>query len=262
MANLSDLIAQSTSDNPQKLVNLALATQMMGSGSGLGGTNYVFVRGNGTPEENAAELQAAYNKAKTMLPSSGNIVTVVVAPGTYTFGGTKFPVNTPYINIVSLTGNADVLLDGIDVTANSIYLKGINCGTYSFTIRHNLNELICENCTGGSYSFGGGGETTPGTFINCTGGNRSFGYNNASGTFINCTGGNNSFGGSMGGTASGTFKDCTGGNYSFGGGEMCNISSTARLYYCRLTSGSFNTPETGGKLVLCIDGNDTVVTAP
>lgn len=240
MANLSDLIAQSTFDNPQKLVNLALATQMMGSGSGLGGTNYVFVRGNGTPEENATELQAAYDLAKTMLPSSGNIVTVVVSPGTYTFGETKFPVNTPYINIVSLTGNADVLLDGINVTANNIYLKGIDVGNELFFIASNLDELVCENCTGGNYSFG---------------------YINASGTFKDCTGGNYSFGGGAGCTASGTFTRCIGGDGSFGASGG-NISSTARLYYCRLTSGTFNTPETGGKLVLCIDGNDTVVTAP
>jgi hypothetical protein len=33
---------------------------------GLNGTNYVMVYGTGTPEENAAELQAAYNEAKKM----------------------------------------------------------------------------------------------------------------------------------------------------------------------------------------------------
>ena len=343
MANLSDLIAQSTSDNPQKLVNLALATQMMGSGSGgsgsgLGGTNYIFVKGDGTPEENAIELQEAYDTAKTMpiyrgllsgintfyidqtFESSENNLfyrvisnytgevsevidfavqvteeeaksvhtTVVVAPGQYKFGETAFIVDTPYINIVSLTGNSDVILNsdenksgrevGINVTANNVYLKGLDCGANSFTVGNYLNTLVCENCIGGDYSFGGAG-TASGTFSYCTGGNNSFGgYGTASGTFdyctggdysfggdegttsgtfTNCSGGNNSFGGD-GGTASGTFTNCSGGNNSFGGGGA--IASTARLYYCRLNSGTFGTPEAGGKLVLCIDGNDAVVT--
>lgn len=385
MANLSDLIAQSTSDNPQKLVNLALATQMMGSGSGLEGTNYIFVKGGGTPQENALELQAAYNQAKKMprflgtissggsydwykgqtvyftsgvtgyytvsenftgnifpdtdkfIPSSTSgeyeksvRSTVVIAPGEYKFGTSAFTVDTPYINIVSLTGNADVLLDGINVTADNVYLKGLNCGVNTFTVATNLNGLSCERCVGGDGSFGGGGDAS-GTFENCTGGNGSFGGDGgtASGTFINCAAGDNSFGsggelgggtvsdtarlnnctggdysfggggtalgtynhciggfGSFGGyggrsfgtfnhctgdddsfgggqgEVSGTFNNCAGGAGSFGNGEGGSITSTARLYYCRLTSGSFPTPEPGGKLVLCIDGNDTVVTTP
>jgi hypothetical protein len=364
MANLSDLIAQSTSDNPQKLVNLALATQMMGSGSGgsgsgLGGTNYIFVKGDGTPEENAIELQEAYDTAKTMprylgdlsaissqtnyykgqtfyfsslskwylihtdtpalysgalvVPEYSQVITkeeaesvrstVIVAPGQYKFGDNAFTVDTPYINIVSLTGNPDVILIsdeiealnetgvGVTVLADNVYLKGLNCGSNTFTIALNLDGLVCENCTGGDYAFGGYGGIASGTFINCTGGDGSFGttasgtftnctggYNSfgsgASGTFTNCTGGNNSFGSS---TASGTFTNCTGGNNSFGSstasGTFTNctggigsfggtISSAARLYYCRLTSDTFPTPVEGGKLVLCIDGNDTVVTTP
>ena len=314
MANLSDLIAQSTSDNPQKLVNLALATQMMGSGSGLGGTNYVFVKGDGTPEENAIELQAAYDLAKTMPRYLGSRdtmtsysyykgqtyvddslsehfyyrvledfvgthdgnptkvesitetealstkLTVVVAPGQYKFGETAFIVDTPYINIVSLTGNADVLLDGINVTANNVYLKGLNCGSNTFTIADNLDGLVCENCTGGVYSFGGYGGTASGTFTGCIGGGYSFGggAGTASGTFTGCIGGVYSFGGGYGGTASGTFTGCIGGGYSFGGAG--SITGDAKLYFCKLTVGVFMDPDAGGKLVLCIDGNDNVVT--
>ncbi len=473
MANLSDLIAQSISDNPQKLVNLALATQMMGSGSGLGGTNYVFVKGDGTPEENAVELQEAYDKAKTMprylgssllspsnpsmyykgqtfyysdggtpayymftestavptpvpgvakaviseLEAKSTRTTVVVAPGQYKFGTSGFIVDTSYISIVSLTGDADVFIDSSNETVAlslysesglySVYLKGLNCKNKTISFPYGVYESTFENCvggqasfggsvtvgdsntfinciggdysfcgeydgtanakyincTGGNYSFGGADGAASGTFSNCTGGNNSFGggeggsasgtfsyctggyasfggrgtasgtftgctggdysfggdggeasgtFNNcigvdnsfggmgtASGTFINCTGGNRSFGGRD--TASGTFTGCTGGDYSFGGnggsasgtfnncigvdnsfggkgtasgtftgcigggysfGGAGSITGDAKLYFCKLTVGVFTDPDAGGKLVLCIDGNDAVVTTP
>jgi len=110
------------------------------------GTNYLMVYGTGTPTENAAELQAAYDAAKLMLPTTTNTITVVVAPGVYTFGATKFTANTSYIDIVSLTGNVDVKLDGINVTANYAYLKGINTGVTAFTITG--TNVITSNCIG------------------------------------------------------------------------------------------------------------------
>ena len=377
------------------------------SGSGLGGTNYVFVRGDGTPQENAIELQAKYNEAKSMprylgivsfgttstwyegqtFKDSANAIwykftetytgligtnqnkmisiteaeaisnraTVVVAPGQYNFGEVAFKHNTKGIDIVSLTGNADVFLDSteksgdgyifsISITADYSKVKGINTGTKAIEVGGNwafanLPNLICDTCIGGNYSFGGGGGTASGIFSNCTGGEGSFGgyggtasgtFNNctggdysfgsggiASGTFNNCIGGNDSFGGngtasgtfnyctagyyafgsggtalgtfnnciagddSFGGngTASGTFNNCTAGIYSFGssgvasgtfnnciGGEYSfggfggELSSTVRLYYCKLTTGTFETPAVGGKLVLCIDGTDAIIT--
>jgi hypothetical protein len=349
------------------------------------GTNYIIVSGKGTPSQNATELQAAYDAAKTMPRYAGEFdrttddlvtiykgqtfqdegsqnsdymiatntvingsagtvtgtiiseaqakstrTTIVVAPGNYDFGATAFVHGTAYIDIVSLTGDADVFLKstehntnsgnnyGIKVTANNTLVKGINCGTNTFYIANSLDYLTCTNCTGGDYSFGGYGDITLGTFTNCTGGDRSFGssgialgsftnctggyysfggYGTASGTFtnciggkesfgssgialgtfINCTGGDYSFGG--GGTASGIFTNCTGGIYSFGssyvasgiftnctggvdsfGGDGGVITSIARLYYCRLTSGTFTTPDAGGKIVLCIDGSNNVKT--
>ena len=75
--------------------------------------------------------------------------------------------------------------------------------------------------------------------------------------FNNCTGGINSFGGG-GGTVSGVFNNCTGGGGSFGGyGGV--IEALARLYYTRLTSGTFPTPVAGGRLILCIDGNNNII---
>ncbi len=112
------------------------------------------------------------------------------------------------------------------------------------------------NCTGGGSAFGGAGGTASGTFTNCTGGGDAFGGGGtASGTFTNCTGGNSAFGGA-GGTASGTFTNCTGGNYSFGG---AGGTLSGQLYYCRLTTGSFQTLAEGGKLRACVDGSDTFI---
>jgi hypothetical protein len=254
------------------------------------GVNYLMVYGIGTPTENATELQTVYNAAKAKSPSVSNVITIVVAPGNYDFGATSFVHDTAYIDIVSLTGNEDVLFSsteeanaafgnnyGIKVTANNTFVKGINCGTNNFYIAGSLNYLTCVNCTGGNGSFGGS-DTASGTFTNCTGGNGSFGgRGTALGTFTNCTGGDYSFGSH--GTASGPFTNCTGGDYSFGGygtasgtftnciggdcsfaGDYGTITSIARLYYCRLTSGTFPAPAAGGKIVLCIDGSNSVVT--
>ena len=137
-----------------------------------------------------------------------------------------------------------------------------------------------NNCTGGNFAFGGYGGTASGTFTNCTGGNFAFGGagGTASGTFTNCTGGDNAFGGAGGtaGTASGTFTNSTGGDYSFGGagtasGTFTNCTGgdysfggdggtlSGQLYYCRLTTGSFQTLAEGGKLRACVDGSDTFI---
>ena len=117
-----------------------------------------------------------------------------------------------------------------------------------------------NNCTGGNFAFGGYGGTASGTFTNCTGGNFAFGGagGTASGTFTNCTGGDNAFGGAGGtaGTASGTFTNSTGGDYSFGGDGG---TLSGQLYYCRLTTGSFQTLAEGGKLRACVDGSDTFI---
>ena len=98
-------------------------------------------------------------------------------------------------------------------------------------------------------------------FTDCTGGNGSFGGNGfpfgggvgtASGTFTNCTGGVRAFGGN-GGNADGVFNSCIGGADSFGapGGNL-----GGKLYYCRLTSGLFETVSGSGRTVLCIDGSN------
>lgn len=253
------------------------------SSSDLNGSNYVMVYGTGTPEENAAELQAAYDTAKTMpryfgiitpestqtvyagqtlhavhlnkyykiittktgtytqILGSGNSVkitelqakstrtTVIVAPGEYNFGASAFVVDSPGINIVSLTGKRDVLINSVNVSSDWVYVSGINCREGSFVVSDNLPNIVIENCEGrGVNSFCGelqNGVNASGTFIDCIGGNYSFAsYGVASGKFIRCIGGDYSFG--TEGTLTGHFEDCKGKDYSFGANSLINSNAT------------------------------------
>jgi hypothetical protein len=204
------------------------------SGGGLGGTSYVFVAGDqSTALLNGQQLINAYALAKTMTPfgnslSSGNRVRVVVAPGFYEIVS-NFTIDADYVDIVSLTGNRDVLLytsndSTFNVTASTygdVYIKGLDLATYymTFGIADNLYYSVFENCSGSEYSFGGNNSTVAGTFINCKAENYSFGgtASTVNGTFINCNAtGNQNFGGNYS-SSSGTFTNCTSGGYSFGG---------------------------------------------
>lgn len=138
----------------------------------------------------------------------------------------------------------------------------------SFAARGAASGRFIDNM-GEDFCFGGGGGETWGEFINCRSGMRSFGTDaggtftgcmagdlsfgseSAWGQFINCHSGEESFGGH---TASGTYTGCTGGYGSFGGGEEGLL--TGRLYYCRLTSGTFRPVSGLGRTVYCIDGNN------
>jgi len=217
------------------------------------GTNRIIVVSTGTAAENATELQTAYDLAKTLTPygtalSATNRVTIEVHPGNYSFGSNAFVVDTQFIDIVSATGNADVYIHslemdlglmvavGIKVTANDVFLKGITTKTFSFILGDDLSDLKLENCVGGTKSF----NSPSGTF---------------SGTATDCIAGSFSFGSSHG--FSGTATNCVGGMVSFGGDSV--ITATAKLYNCRLTSGSFRSPEAGGLLINCINSSGATV---
>lgn len=314
----------------------------------LNGTNYLMVYGVGTPTDNAAELQAAYNEAKKMPRhlgtfNPGNSITiykgqtfvdstipvkffiantdftgtiavapagtfagrdsqsefdaalarrasVIVAPGEYDFGSSTFTIDATGVDVVSLTGNADVIIRRLIVSADYIYIKGITA-LNDFGVRSSLSNIVIEdcesktslasyfnlkgantllgtfiNCKGTDCSFAdndGGPGKASGTFINCTGGDKSFGGGGggtADGTFTNCVGGDNSFAGLGGGTASGKFIGCTGGETSFGLGSGSILTGT--LENCKLTSGTFPTPTGAGKIYNCIDGNGNLINTP
>jgi hypothetical protein len=225
-------------------------------GLGLAGTNYVFVSANGTDVENATELNAVYTLAKTMSPSATNRITIVAAPGNYNFGTSVFTMDTQYIDLVSLDSNRSIIFNSsnsngtISITANDVFVKGVDVQTKNFTIASNLNLLKVENCNGGDYSFGGDPTsgsnpiTVSGTFTNCTGGGGSFGSfdGQASGTFTDCQGGDNSFGGGSSGIASGTFTNCTGGGGSFG---SFNGQASGTFTDCQGGNGSFGGTASG-----------------
>ena len=132
------------------------------------------------------------------------------------------------------------------------------------------------NCTT-TYGFAFGshllGTASPGVFTECIAGNRSFGTN-ASGTYNRCTAGSTSFGGHTAQSATGTFTDCVGGDTSFGKDSASGVFTrctggvnsfgklgtfTGKIYNCRLTSGTFQTPTGTGTIVLGIDGNNDIV---
>lgn len=196
----------------------------------LSGSNYSFIEASGTPSENGLFLSASYALAKTYPVSSTNRFSILAGPGRYEFDST-FTLDTQYIDIVSLTGERDILITGsntVSITANDVYVKGIDVGTKNFTIADDLPLLKLNNCKGGDLSFGGTADPSPGDpplpqilvngiFINCEGGNLSFAGNGiASGRFENCIGGESSFGYDIIG---GTFINCKGGDFSFGGAE-------------------------------------------
>lgn len=249
----------------------------------LSGSNYFFIEANGTPSQNAAEFSASYVQAKSNSPSATNRIAILTGPGKYTFAST-FTLDTQYIDVVSLTGECDMLVTGsgtIMITANDVYVKGINVDTKNFTIVDNLPLLKVKNCKGGDYSFGGqinppsgsqplnpilingtfidceggdfsfaGNGMAYGTFTNCIGGDSSFGYY-CDGTFTNCEGGDFSFGGDMG-YINGTMKNCTAGNNSFT--PVGNINSTAVLNNCIGGVNSFASGPSStifGKLINC-----------
>jgi hypothetical protein len=86
-------------------------------------------------------------------------------------------MSTQYIDLVSLDGNRSIVFNGlntIDITADDVFVRGVDVGTLTFTLANSLNLLRVENCQGGDYSFGGFG-TASGVFTNCIGGNLSFG---------------------------------------------------------------------------------------
>lgn len=113
--------------------------------------------------------------------------------------------------------------------------------------------LDCES-TG---AFGGAGSTCSGEFRRCKGTFGSFGSDGTfSGVAYDCFGGDASFGGSLegSGTFSGKIYRCVIGNGSCGWRLSGNgFTNTGRVYYCTQTTGTIQTPSTGGKIILSIE---------
>jgi hypothetical protein len=227
----------------------------------LSGSNYIFVEANGTPIQNGNYLTASYNLAKSTNPTGSDRFSVLLGPGKYEFVN-NFIIDTPYIDVVSLTGDRDIYFTGstIEISADNVYVRGIDVGTNNFTITSSFPGVIIKNCKGGDESFGGDSTTSSSyvigsTFIDCEGGDYSFagGAGLAFGTFINCIGGDRSFGQ----YCDGTFTNCVGGDKSFAyqgniqGGLIENCTGGNDSF------ASLNDLGLGAILRNCIGGSDS-----
>jgi len=248
------------------------ATGLTGStGTGFNSSAYVIAQAGD-------DLIAKYQQAAALTPngaakSSTNRASLILMPGLYTFSQ-YYVFQTEFVDIIGLGSQfkkPSVIIQGtfdvegdtyyhLTFNANDIRVSGISFLEQAVYNADNKPLQIFQNCTGGDFCFGAFVNLS-GTFIDCIGGVQGFGGGggNASGTFTNCNGGDLSFGGGTDGTASGTFTNCTGGEHAFGG-EGGTLSG--KLFYCRLTTGTFSTPSGAGVIRLCIDGSNNVVNLP
>ena len=181
-----------------------------------------------------------------------NTTTIIAAPGNYNFESSNFVMDTEYVNLVSLDGNKSIVFNSsnifgtIKITANNIFVKGVDTLLKPFNVENNLKLLTIENCKGGDYSFGNSSFSNPqtisGTFIGCEAGNSSFGGSQGattSGTFINCV----SEAASFGEFATGIFDNCKSGNDAFGvsiaSGTFTNCNSGINSFGITTSSGTF-----------------------
>jgi len=136
-------------------------------------------------------------------------INVIVAPGTYNMESIPLQLSAESINLVSLTGNSDVVIDlmGVDINVNDIYVKGIYfAGAVNLSSIH--DKLILENCeSAGSI----GPSSFQGLAINCIGSQDSFGadYGTLTGTLRGCTLRSGTF---ITPTGNGKIIDCIDGN--------------------------------------------------
>jgi hypothetical protein len=218
----------------------------------LRGNNYIVVYGNNTPGNNGADLVSKLNFAKFINPNSQvksdtNRMTVLVAPGKYDVNDT-LDMDTPYVDLISLTGNADVFLTNqtgntaILVDSSDISVKGFNLGSQAIKINSAYSNNYFENIIGGDYNFSHPSTSgdVAGNFKNCVGGLYSFGDADngqtlSSSTLENCTAGDWSFGYTL---YLSNLKNCTAGFSSFGYNQIDNCNLTD----CKSTAGdSFGT---------------------
>jgi hypothetical protein len=199
----------------------------------LNGPNYFTVLGDKNPIDNGQILAVKLGVAKNASPngqakSATNRMTIIVAPGTYTLPSfyNYLKMDTPFVDLVSLTGKADVFLTtqngntAILVDSSDISIKGFNLGTQNIKISNAYFDNYFENIIGGDYNFSNGtfGGEVAGNFKNCVGGNQCFAdINNeeilTNSTLENCTASDSSFGFQI---EESTLINCLGTSINFG----------------------------------------------
>lgn len=118
---------------------------LLPGGKDFDGTDYIYVYGNGTPNENGIELLEAINKANSDYYGTigspgapGKIQKVVIGPGRYNFTGKdRIDLYLNQVNLRSLTGERDVFL-----SRNN---NGLNRTLYAFDINQTDNPAAVQN---------------------------------------------------------------------------------------------------------------------
>lgn len=268
----------------------------------LQGESYIVVTGKGaTAAENGAELKAAYDIAVAATPfgnakSPSNEYTILIAPGTYdmsAYNGTYgWEIDADYVNVISLSGIADVILTTFLVKSSFCTIKGIDASPNlgQILIDPDTASITFDTCIASAYSFGAGMYMNGHTFKNCTAGSNSFGSSMVimppvfytappqstpqtvdieNCTFENCVAGAYSFGAALAnaGIVNSTFSNCRistvgspANSFGYAGdfgpiGGTVYIGGTSTFKDCTASSYSFGcNPSFSGASVL-IDSN-------
>ena len=127
-------------------------SQLTGLTSGFDGTGgtYLTVFGkNSVPGTNGNDLASVYNIAKTLNPNQYNPVNILIYPGYYGMGN-QMQLDTPYINLISATGNIDVNIgyDGAIILSDNIRLYGIKFMDGGLSLTGNYPGIWIEHCHG------------------------------------------------------------------------------------------------------------------
>ena len=210
------------------------------------GTQYLSVFGKSDPVTNIAELQNVYNVAKALAPTSDNPVNIIIYPGYYGTYSSALILDTPYINLISSTGNIDVEIGyyGTSINSDYITLYGIKFQDGGITINDNYPNLYIENC----YIYSGEQSIYPelsGTFKNIIGESDIFnGFPKYSGTFENINSTGTALDGYTASEYSGTFKNINIVNGFYGtifSGifENINIQNGFNINFATTFSGTF-----------------------
>ena len=229
----------------------------------LNGTNYLIVYGTGTPEENALELQAAYNEAKNMPRYLGSIDTDYNINMNIYKGQTFYDSSSAYYGVCTLdfisgSSGGDLQLTTIsEAEAKSIRTTLLVApGYYNFATEfvHNQSGIDIKSLSGdrdikvsattsGRYTF-----SINTSYTTVKGINTSFSIDRSIRVYpsltelyvVNCIGGLDCFGDAEHDTSvNGTFIDCEGGNGSFINGGGNNPTLSGKFIRCKGGDYSF-----------------------
>lgn len=169
------------------------------------------------PNVDATHWVVVENYDPSIYLSSTNRYTLVLLPGTHL--NADFTADEKYVDIVSLSGNRDVNVRNFIITADDVYVHGLNCGPYTLSVAGYLSSTKIVNCIAtGQNSFGNNGAVCTSTFVDCESGSYSFSQNGTcAGTYIRCKGTSYCF--AYKGNCSGVFTDCEATDHGFASGE-------------------------------------------